>query len=120
MRRVSGHLVGCDFARRQTQADEADFQWTELLDQIWRRAADGTARPSIDDVGHDPLPSRFLHPLNQDVVAEIEFVVAERRQVESDSVEGGHHLLALENARRDRWRQKISREHQKRRQAFGA
>ena len=84
---------------------------------IRRGAADRLAGARVDDIRDDPLPFRLAHPLDQHVVAEVELVVAERGQVEAGGVQRGDHLLAFEDARRDRRRQEVAGEHEQRRAA---
>ena len=56
------------------------------------------------------------HPLEQDVDAEVELVVAERGDVEPGGVERRDHLLAFEDGRRDRRGQEVAgQKHQRRR-----
>jgi hypothetical protein len=107
-------LHAADLARRQTEADEADLQSVEGADDVRCGAADRLAGASIDDVRDHPLPARFLHPRDEEVVAEIELVVAERREVEIGGVERCDHLLAFEHGRCDRRRKKIAGEDEER------
>src|SRR5262249_27886515 len=65
-----------------------------------------------------PLPPRLVHALDQHVVSEVELVVAERGEIEAGGVERRDHLLAPEHARRDRRREEITGQHQKRRPAL--
>ena len=101
-------LVARDFLRVQAQADESHLQRAERLDEIRRRAADRLPRFRVDDIGDDPLKRRLLHALDQHVVAEVELVVAERRQIEAGGVQRGDHMLASEDARGDRGSQEVS------------
>jgi hypothetical protein len=102
-------LVGGDLRGVEAQPEEADLHRAERLDQVRRRAADRLSRVRVDDVRHDPLEAGFPHPLDQDVVAEVELVIAERRQVQAGGVQRGDHLLAFEHARRDRRREEVAR-----------
>ena len=60
---------------------------------------------------------RLRHPLQQHVGAEVELVVAERRDVEPDGVQRGNHLFALEHRGGDRRRQEVAGQHEQRRGA---
>ena len=82
-------------------------------------AADRLAGVRVDDVRDDPFEAGFPHALDQDVVAEVELVVAERREIQPGGVQRGDHLLAFEDARRDRRRQEVAGHHQERRAAGG-
>src|SRR6185295_8920930 len=79
---VAGDLVGVE-----AQPEEADLQRAERLDEVRGRAADWLAGVRVDDVRDDPVEACFPHALNQDVVAEVEFVIAERRQIQAGRVQ---------------------------------
>ena len=112
-----GELAAADFARVEAEADEADLHAVHVLHHVRRGAADCGARARVDHVRDDPLPARLAHALNEHVVAEVELVVAERRQIETRGVERGDHLLASEHARGDRRREEIAGEDEQRRAA---
>ena len=98
---------------------KATFSAVERPDDVRQGAADGLAGIRVDDVGDHPLPPGLAHPLNQDVVAEIELMIAERGQVEAGGVERGDHLLALERGGGDRRREEVAGQHEEGRAPLG-
>jgi len=99
----------------QTKTDEAHPQTAEGLHHVWRGVTDWLARVRIDDIGDDPLKGRLVHSLDQLIVAEVELVVAQRREIETSGVQRGDHVLASENTRCHRRCEEVARDDQKRR-----
>ncbi len=94
---------GAGRARRvdHRQAEEADVEAAESHQALRRGAAEGPARPAIDDVRGQPAELRLLHALDEDGRPEVELVVAERREIQAGGVERGDHLGPLEERRLD-------------------
>jgi hypothetical protein len=65
-------------------------------------AAERTTRAAIEDVGRDTRERRLAHALGQHGRAEVELVVAEGGQVQTDGVQSGDHLLAAQQRGGDR------------------
>jgi hypothetical protein len=54
------------------------------------------ARVRVDDVRDNPLPLGLRHSLDEEIDADVELVVAQRREVEAGGVEHRDHLIAFE------------------------
>ena len=111
----SAPSVGADFLAVETQPEEADLQTIDRSNRKGRGVADRLARRLVDHVRDDVLELRFRHPLQEDVLAEVELMIAERRDVEAHRVEAVDHLLAHEDGRGDRRGQEIAAERDQRR-----
>src|SRR5205807_1524198 len=90
------------------ETEEADAQASERHQVLGRGAAERPARAPVDDVGGQPAELRLVHALEEHGRPEIELVVPERRVVQSDRVEHGDYLGALEKGRLDRGRQEVA------------
>ena len=84
------------------EAEEADAEAAEGQQGLRRGAAEWPARTPVDHVGGEPLELRLLHALGEHRRAEVELVVAERREVQARGVERRDHLGALQERRLDR------------------
>ena len=96
------------------ETEEPDAGTTEREDHLARSAAERPTRAPVDDVGREPAELRLVHALDEDRGAEVELVVAERREVQADRVECRDHLRALEERGLDGRREGVARENEDR------
>ena len=92
------------------EAEEPDPDAAEREEHVPRRAAEHAARASVEYVGREPPELRLVHALDKDRGSEVELVVAERREVQADRVEGRDHLCALEERGLDRGGERVAGE----------
>ena len=104
-------LVAADFLAHEAQTEEPDFQRAECFHQMRRCTAHRTPGGGVEHVRDHVLKSRLAHPGEEHVLAEVEFVIAQRGEIEVERLD---HLPAFEDARRDRRREEVAGDDQER------
>ncbi len=84
------------------QAHDADLEFADIAHHRCYRATERLA-VGAERIGGKPGEIRFRDALLQHVVAEVELMVAEARDIELKGIQQVDHLRALGQTRHDRW-----------------